>query len=296
MYHDNEHYGHGDILRRYCGTTGRPQVGGHLQHGWTVSLGLSREALAEPVPKLLWSDRVAAEARALGYRQVHAIGSPFLYLPPLGDQPSEPARGPRSLLVIPFHGWERERLAGDMTRYADSLDRLVAEGFGPITVCLYWAEYEDPTLREVFAARGHRVVTNGHRDRNPTFLYRQRALIAEHAYATSNRICTAAFYVLALGRRFFLYGPPMGLSRTRDPSGEEFAAWQAEHYRELLWESFGDRCHASYADRELGRDSMRGPEELRALLGWGPGGLWTRAVRQVVRAAWVAGYGWWAVR
>lgn len=283
MLADNHYYGHLEVLRQYAGVELPWPMPGRLQHGWTPGPGLGVAHFAEPWPKFVWAERNLAQCREAGYRDVVGLGAPWLYLPP---PPTRPPPPPRSLLVYPFHGWEKEKLAGDMRAYADALDVLRAEGFGPITVCLYWMEFEDANIRGLFAERGFEVITNGRRDGNPTFLHGQRESILDHATVTSNRVCTATFYALSAGCPFFLYGPSMGLSQTHDPSGEEFAAWQAREFPELLFERFGEVCHRELGLRELGASLVRSPEELRRVLCWRTRQSPKLVKRRVTRELW----------
>ena len=286
MIGDNHHYGHDGILRRHCGVLGPWPIPGRLQHGWTPGPGLSERLFEEPWPKLVWSRRNVVQCWEAGFRDVIPVGAPYLYMVPPAARESE-AMAPQSLLVYPFHGWEEEKVRGDMEAYAASIEVLEREeGFGPVTVCLYWLEYEDPSIRGIFEARGWSVITNGHRDDNPDFLNRQRASLLRHAYVTSNRVCTAAFYALASGRRFFLYGPPMGLSATTDPTGAGFAAWQAEAFPELTWAGFGDRQHRDVGLRELGADYKLTPHAMRDLFGWHLSGVGRLVGRRALHGLW----------
>jgi hypothetical protein len=283
MIRDNSHYGHGRILREYCGVRLPLPIPGRIQHGWTPHHGLPERTWSEPWPKYVWSRRNLACWERDGLAGAIAIGAPFLYLPP------PPAADPpeRSLLLVPFHGWEKDRLHGSLVAYADSVAELERQGFGPITVCLYWTEFEDAACRRIFEDRGWRVITNGHREHSPDFLHRQRRAILEHAYVSSNRVASAGFYALHCGRRFFLHGPSMGLSQGDDPAGERFAAWQAKEFPELGFERFGDQSHRAIGERELGLEFLRSPDRLRDEFLWRASrcpGLVRRVIRrQLVR-------------
>ncbi len=282
MLGDNQHYGHSYILQRYCGFSVPLPIPGRIQHGWTLGAGLGQTHFVEPWPKYVWGQRNLKACREAGYRNVVPLGAPYLYL-----KPAEAfVPHAKSLLVYPFHGWEKEKVQGDMEAYAQDLETLVGEGFGPVTVCLYWMEFEDPTIREIFQRRGFAIMTNGHRDQNPEFLIRQRQSLLSHAYVTSNRMCTALLYALASGRKAFLYGPPMGLSQTRDPTGAEFDTWQRQTFPELVWDHFRDEPLAELADRELGREFVRSPAQLRALFGWSPRGTPRLVRNSIVRQLW----------
>lgn len=282
MFDEHYHYGHADILYSYCKVSGRPIIPGRLQHGWNQGTGVSKKELSEPWPFFLWSERNIASCREAGAMNTVGVGAPFLYLPELDEVP-EPE--PKSLVVFPFHGWEKRRLHGNIVRYADSLQELRREGFDKITVCLYWMEYEDPEVREVMKSRGFELETMGHRDTNPGFLERQRRLILRHAYATSNRVSTVAFYALALGRPFFYYGPAMGLSTTDDPTGRGFDAWQRSEFPMLDFNGFDDRVHREVGEDELGLEFKLSPEAMCELFLWNRSDRYRRwAVR--ARKAW----------
>jgi hypothetical protein len=260
---ENQHYGHDQILLEYCGAAPQSLIPHPIQHGWQPGAGLSARRMGEPGSKLLWSRRNLDSAQQQGLRGGLAIGAPFLYLPEL-EAAAKPAS--KSLLAIPFHGWEEDSLASGMDRYAQDLSTLSEDGFGPITVCLYWTEYEQEDLRAVFADRGFEVTTMGHRDGNPRFLHKQRALISEHSVVTSNRVCTAAFYALSLGTPFFLWGAVQGLSESNDPSGEVFDAWQRQTFPQLCRDRFDGTCQRELGLYELGAEYLKSPRELRSTL------------------------------
>ena len=273
MFEANGFYGHRDILLRHCGLpTGTP-IPGIVQHGWRIDAGLSPVDLEVPGPKLLWSRRNLDLGRAGGYADLTAIGAPFLYLP---EVPAAPPSG-QSVLAMPFHGCEQSELQGSLEAYAQALEQLVREGLGPVTVCMYWIEHEQPALRAAFESRGFATTTLGHRDSNPRFLHDQCALLKRHAYVTSNRVSTAAFYGLALGRPFFLCGPPQGLAGTEDPTGEVFDRWQRETFPSLTWERFDGSCREELGYAELGAEYLLSPRELADVLLLGPAHRLARA-------------------
>ena len=278
MYRENHYYGHAEALLSYCDSkaTAIPLM---LQHGWQVGPGIPPNERNVAGNKLVWSSRNVQQAQEAGHQDFVPTGAPYLYLPELPDKKPDD----RSLLVVPFHGWERDKLAGSLDGYAQHLERLVAEGFGPITVCMYWFEYQQPRLRESFESRGFSTVTMGHRDDNPEFLSRMRELICRHRYVTSNRVSTAAFYALASDRPFFLWGPTQGLSQSDAPSGEQFDQWQRNEFPELCFEAFGDRCAIDTGRRELGAEHLRSPDDLKDLLLLGDANRWPRAQIRIGR-------------
>jgi hypothetical protein len=282
MFAENRHYGHAHLLLSYCGLSPRMQIPVRLQHGWQPGVGMRAQDMAQPGPKIVWSSRNLARANEAGDYGAVAIGAPWLYMPKTLDPGPD---HPRSALIVPFHGWEQQGLAGSMDAYAKALVRLEASGFGPITVCLYWFEYEQPALREVFERQGFATTTMGPRSDNPAFLRRQRELIQRHAYVSSNRVSTASFYALEAGRPFFLYGPLAGLSATEDASGEQFDRWQRDEFPTLA-RAGADAVHdAALGAYELGAQHKRTPEQLREILLLGPEHRATRVILGASRRA-----------
>src|SRR5690606_8925489 len=111
-------------------------------------------------PKFVWSRRVLAEVEAKGWRKCFAIGSPWAYLmKELGFERLPESRS--GVLLYPFHGWEGGRVTGD---HQALIDQVKAVELEPVTVCLYWLEYETPEIRSVYEASGFRVICHGHRD------------------------------------------------------------------------------------------------------------------------------------
>jgi hypothetical protein len=267
MFGSNGHYGHRSILDRAGGAPdGRP-IPGLVQHGWNYDLGatIADVRLPAPAPFYLWSSRNLRACQRAGLGHVVPLGAPFLYMPPA--EPVQPQ--PRSLLVMPMHGWEQEQVAHDFDLYARML-RDVAGDFASLTVCLYYIEHQNPEYRRAFEDIGAEVTTVGKRDDNPRFLFDLRKLVLEHEYVCSNRVQTASFYALHLGRKFFYYGPPVGIESRIDRSGELFDAWQRREFPELAWEAFADTAHAAIGARELGVEFVLERDALAELFLWKP--------------------------
>jgi hypothetical protein len=285
MFNENHVYGHSTVLRRYIGEDDERRFLARIQHGWQPGLGIETFRRDEVTPHLVWNARNLEHCKHVGVRRVMAIGAPFLYLPDLTESVVPPEA--KSLVAFPFHGWEGDQVNADLSHYADSLSKLQEDGFGPITVCLYWLEYDNAAIREVFSRRGFDVTSLGHRDGNTKFLYKQRELLLRHAYVTSNRMSTATFYAMALGRKFFLHGPFVATvaSKGLDP----FQEWQEQHFGHLHYDRFGDRCYQALAEEELGLACKHSPAELKDVLGLGPGYAarrWSLATQHAIGGFW----------
>ncbi len=267
MFGSNGHYGHRRILSRYAGLAER-KIPGLVQHGWNHDLGATIEdvLLPRPEPFYLWSERNLRECRKAGLSHVVPIGAPFLYLPRDAETVT-PA--PRSLLVMPSHGWEEVRIDHEFDLYAKDLEAIRGD-FGSITVCLYWFEHQEERHRRRFESIGATVTTVGHRDDNPDFLRDLRRLLLQHEYVSANRVQTATFYALALGRKFFLHGPPVGVDARIDRTGKLFDAWQRHEYPDLTWDRFKDEPNRKLGEDELGLGFVKDPDALAELFSWKP--------------------------
>ncbi|GAA3227432.1 hypothetical protein [Actinocorallia longicatena] len=260
----NHFYGHSRILSRYCGLPpdDPPRIGGVLQHGWTFVHGYGiGHKLTSGYGKYVWSDVVRRRGIAHGWRDYTVIGAPWNYL--LELEPEEPAPAREGTIFYPFHGWDRNELLG-------AHDRLIAEiratEPGPVTMCLYWLEYDQPHIRTVYEKAGFRVISHGRRDGDPGFLYRQLAELRRHRRVASNRLTSAVFYGIAAGCAPAVYGDPMLMAGVNPLyEGRDLVP---RLYPELHGPSVELAVAREIAAAELGRSYLAPPEELRLLLRW----------------------------
>ncbi|GGK98086.1 hypothetical protein [Mangrovihabitans endophyticus] len=266
MHHANHFYGHAHVLAAYCGLdpADPPRIHGFLQHGWNVLDGLGPETPYLPgLPIFVWSQRTRRRAWSMGRRQATVVGAPYLYLLSLRPAAGPPERS--GTIWYPFHGWERQSVAGDHQRL---IDEAVATEPGPITFCLYWQEYHNPRIRAAYERAG-RVICHGYRgkrwqDTDRQFLHQQLTELRRHRRVASNRLSSAVLYGAVTGCEPAVYGDPMQLN------GEDrrLAAWIRRQWPELHGTDPDPVDASASAAAELGADGMVGPDELRALLGW----------------------------
>lgn len=271
MDSSNHWYGHAHILARYCELASElpPRIDGVLQHGWTFVHGYGYGHQPPPgFTHFVWSDVCRRRGQAIGWRDYYVIGAPFLYLVELEEEP-QPAPERTGTIWYPFHGTaDYEPLAGDHQRLIDEI-REVEDG--PVTMTLYYVEYEMPEVRSLYEEAGFRVISHGRRGSKwaggaSDFLYRQLRELRRHERVASNRLSTAVFYGIAAGCRPAVYGDPMELVGVKEGfSGEQLLeAWFPElHGTNLDLEE----CRLR-ADEELGGAWMLEPAEMRAAFGW----------------------------
>ncbi|HEY2792797.1 MAG TPA: hypothetical protein VGJ28_10595, partial [Micromonosporaceae bacterium] len=190
MHHANHYYGHSHVLARYCGLDDRdpPRIHGNLQHGWNIGDGLAHDHVVVPgTPLFLWSERTRRRAWSMGRRQTYVVGAPWAYLLLLEPDPGTARDG---TIWYPFHGWEGQHVVGDHGRL---IARIREVEPGPVTICLYWQEFQSMSLRRRYERAGFRVTCHGYRggwweNADPAFLYRQLAELRRHRRVASNRL------------------------------------------------------------------------------------------------------------
>lgn len=265
MHLANQYYGHRSVLGDYAGVPQDRPIVGMVQHGWNRGTGFSPDdppSILRPyLPVFVWNERNLSQARTAGYRRATAIGAPFLYL--IHD--ADITREKEGTLAYPFHGWERQgAVQGEF--HATYAKQLREREDGPITVCLYWLDYDDARIRSTYEAAGYKVTCHGTR-RDDYFLLRQRDSILDHSRVVTNRAATALWYGAALGREIEVYGPEVGTT-----SSHEVAQIYAEHrnwWPDLFESGAVPPARAKLlAHQELGWRFMMPPNELRDALGW----------------------------
>ncbi|WP_417787464.1 glycosyltransferase [Stutzerimonas xanthomarina] len=269
----NSYYGHKAILARYCGflSIPLPAIPGCLQHGWNAHHGFGfNKDIYPDVPKFVWSERVLSEAKALHWNKCFAIGSPWAYF--LEDmQFDSRSDKPSGVLLYPFHGWEGGHVTGDHKTLIDKVKAVESE---PVTVCLYWLEYQSPEIRDVYESSGFRVICHGHRDGSAEqadselFLYRQYAELIRHRRVISNRLSTAIMYAASLGCEVAVYGDPMTIDDPGLAQDQRSATFSLSAYPEFHGVKTDTTKTTQVARRELGFDILLSKSALRNLLGW----------------------------
>ncbi len=272
MHHANHFYGHAHILARYVDLAEVPRIWGYLQHGWNTHDGFAVGTVFAPnFPKFVWSDVVARRAWATGLRDVQVVGSPWAYLLKLEEQEQwdEGEHEREGTIVYPFHGWEQQNIIGSHDSYVEDIKRV--EGDVPITICLYWNEFEDASVRRSYEDAGFRVISHGYRGHmwrgtDVHFLDKQLEELRRHKRVVSNRLGSALIYGASVGADIGIYGDPMILQAERAALGGREK--QLRLYPQLH-QPFVPRDYALRLSRyELGQDVLLSPHELSQVLGW----------------------------
>lgn len=267
MDSSNLWYGHAHALARYCGLDSPPPIRGIVQHGWTFVHGFGA-AHKPPVgmTRFSWSDLCRRRGQTIGWRDYQPIGAPFLYLDAVLPREAVESEG---TIWYPFHGTpDYEKVDGN---HQALIDEIKATEPGPVTMCLYFVEYEMPHVRQLYEDAGFRVICHGQRGAkwqgtDSDFLTRQLTELRRHRRVASNRLSTALFYGIQAGCEAALYGDPMELVDVKDGfDGEKlFRAW----YPFMFGAEIDNKAARELTATELGVDVMMPPEELALTLGW----------------------------
>jgi hypothetical protein len=268
--HGNHWYGHAHILARYCGLDPArpPRIPGVVQHGWNVLDGYGPKQPFEPGwVKFVWSDVCRRRGWAMGRRGYHSLGAPWNYL--LAMEPDDGGAEERTGTIwYPFHGWEFQEVTGDHLRLIETIKEVET---GPVTVCLYWLEYRNETVRRLYESAGFRVISHGvrgwrWRNTDTEFLYKQLAELRRHRRVASNRLSTAILYGASVGCAAAVYGDPMVLQEANPVFG---GVTRLERlWPELHGTSIDPAVAREFAAAELGVPYVVSPEELREIFGW----------------------------
>lgn len=284
MHHHNYYYGQAHLLAEYAGLRSDPppRLRGYLQHGWNVGCGWNpQHEFFDGAWRYVWSDAPSRRGYALGRRNYHIIGAPWLYLDQMELAKEEAEAAERSTAGKPivadeqdregtlwflFHGWEGGKIEGDHQRLIDEIRETEP---GPVTFSLYYTEYERPEIRRQYLDAGFDVISFGRRGwayegTDTRFLHKQRAALRKHRRVAANRLTTAIFYGRQAGCDVAVYGDPMSLNG-EDPLFGGVARIQ-RLWPELHGKDIDQKVAGEITDHELGKPWVLPPNELRTIL------------------------------
>jgi hypothetical protein len=276
-------YGASYLIAQELGLDKVPESTSTWTHGW-------------PYVPLVYPDQVAQQSNArqtnlvptediaqflreeFSYRNVHAVGSPFIYADPLDME-----RIPNSLLVMPPHTLPYLEDEWDEAAYVSAI-REVADGFDHVIACIHRHDIKKGNWVDTFSeARIPHVP--GTRVRDKHGLVRMQTLFHLFDAVTANTIGSHVAYAAYCGCRVSIYGPYAHRSLSdfkEDPiwSGdrEPVLRHNLKHTREeairnrypfLFAPPSKSESHVEWAEKELGEECKRTPNELYKLLGWG---------------------------
>jgi hypothetical protein len=206
---------------------------GLLQHGWYSSQALRpipivRNKNFSIYPIFTWSERQRNLLLELGYPRVHTVGSPWAHLLQACHIDPEKSEGPvikdspelsqgKKLLFFPSHS-----VPGSQISHSANMDLLrEISSCDSITVCLFWLDFVDPSIRKYYEAFGCELQCVGYRGSaggetpwSPaggrlTFLPNLLDLMLSHDLVAVEETTTTFWYAASLKKQIIIV-PPSG--------------------------------------------------------------------------------------
>jgi len=293
MYSEQFAYGHREILLKYCGIDYSAQIIGNLQHG---VLG-PNEPIDFRTPRFLggfkskfyvYSQSTELKGRDSRFSNVHAIGSPWLYLKKSVNPkpPLDPVKG-KKILVMPAHSqtnvWTRENKSQKRLR-AQLFKQVI--GSSMATVCLHGIDFCDSETRNAFSEVGFDVTCLGLSNLNLPWsqssnrvriLFDLMQLMQSHTHFVTDEYGTPLFYAINMGLKIALHPEIRDVVEFQlpNPSRQDYfetnAAQDAKDFFSKNMSSalnkFGSaNDFEAIANNILGVESVKSPSELREVL------------------------------
>ena len=293
MFLDNNWYGHRFILAEYCGIKDRPSFSS-IQHGWAAyynegffakqpdgSFGSNKRL---NFPYLVWSNEIEEKCNKNGLKNVHSIGSPFIYLCEIlkTNENDNYNQNHSGVLFFPSHNTIYHKDAwSDHDLIITEIEKISE---GPYTVCFY---YEDIKSKEVdiYRKRNWNIISCGSRN-DKHMLYKQYMEIIKHKMIITTEVCTPLFYGMFLKKKTKLLKSinnkkifdriESRLDKSTVPfdyksqaiSYEKYEKKLIEKYPSIINEFLDENKGFEIAKNELGLNSKKSSQELKKLLGW----------------------------
>lgn len=232
----NQFYGHGHIIKKYCGYPENEPIPMAIQHGYNRFYKLKHDHFEEPLfDYWVYTPRVkenAIKAYNISPDSIHILGSPFVYLvDQIQYQPLD-FHQRKGTIVFPSHSIPANEIVGTYDYYAEQLKLLPVE-FHPITVCLH---FHDINLghHEAFYKRGFSVVTCGNfSPLQNNYLHNFINLCQSHQFIISNSLGSACIYGMYLELKFFIYGDEPQYQPKTEEEAKDFTKVEIEEYNNL---------------------------------------------------------------
>ena len=288
MYSEQFAYGHREILLKYSGLSYSAQLLGNLQHG----VYGPKDVIDFKVPKFLggraskfwvWSKDTESQARRCGFKNVYAIGSPWLYLrAATGSRNRSGFIDKKKVLIMGGHS---QTNAWDATSKSQKreLARQYREIVGPseATVCLHAVDFCDLDTRNAYLEYNFFVTCLGsaqstvpwtQASNRTRMLLELIRLMESHSHFLTDDFSTQLFYAISMGMEIAIYPELLFHKKYHSPKAQNpnkpinHLDYLSRHMPGSL-NQFGDASALEDIAKEvLGVDSLMAPSELREVL------------------------------
>jgi len=218
MYYEEQFmYGHREALLHFSQKNNSKLFNtnillGSIDHGWYYSESVWKLRTKNPFKfanRYVWNDR-QSELSATAYRTV-AVGAPWLYM--LNDLGLEPTniedRLPKlknKVIIFPGHN-TGYLFSFDVMGSIEEFKSIIPKD-SEVTVCLFWLDFCDPSIRNAYKKQGWKVESVGATLRGsqpdslnggrPTVLIEMFNLLKDASLFITDDISTGLFYALSL--------------------------------------------------------------------------------------------------
>ena len=273
-------YGQREILTDYIGLDRTTLLLGILQHGFsyqddpadtiTPRLGNFKRS-----PLWVYSENRASALRHQGYKNVTAVGAPWLYLPPISATPNKNAKGD-SFIVFPIH----TSLSVDVSPSENEIKSKIRywkslAGNSHLTICLYWSDYLEWSWRRIAEAEGVKVTFVGLGETVPAwsehsaridFLANLRTLLQQHSHAIFETFTSGMVYAISAGLTVGYFPQTQTEYESRLQAHLEGDHWMAKQIPGVVGEFVEANALVDLNNEMLGVESFCTPDRLRELL------------------------------
>ncbi len=288
LYAENFAYGHQEILLKYMGLDFSTQIIGIIEHGasrpdFLEDVRSPRFIFGQKTKFWAWSNETEKLAHESGFKNVKAIGAPWLYLKNSINKAEFPvAQKQKKVLVMLSHSTgNASDVANVQIKNLRAQKLRDAIGDELATVCLHAADFCDPEARESFEEYGFNVTcvgssliqppwsSSGNRERS---LYTLLKLMHDHTHFVTDHYGTALIYAIDSGLEISILPEVKEYQRLDVVSSEKQDAYShaVESEKKFLFKNFPQAinrfCEAAefswLSARMLGMDAMLTSNEL----------------------------------
>lgn len=299
MMLDNNWYGHRTILSDFCNLDNKPSFS-IIQHGWSAyyNAGYFGGKKKFRPPNICWSDIVKDKCKERGIKNIHSIGSPFLYLCKMLETSKDNLENQTATGAIYFPAHNTVQIKDSKTKHEKIINEIEKNCKAPFTVCFYYADLTDENTR-IYKERNWRITCCGNRG-DDKMLYKIYLELSKHEKIIVSEIGSLTFYAMYLKKKVkLLKSVNNELLMTRSSKieesddniqneslknvdkrgylerydkclriGDEYEAKFINTFPSVVSDFLDEKSGFEIAKKELGFDSLKSVEELKKILGW----------------------------
>ncbi len=292
-------YGHREILIDYAGLGPKSMIKGSVEHGWALDSGRGiRKLTGGRYLYLSWSNARVSRSNVDEETTV-AIGAPFIYAhkrveKQIAEFIDESPDDISKILFFPVHGNEfsQQNPVSQIALFKERYDPRTA------TVCLYWVEYINPILYDLYKREGFQIVCAGFSGQmehtglgysarrlagspiggRPNFILNTIAMLATHSKIVFGGLGSALFYAgymrkdielldKYLATTFLDMDSETGTSFEAHPLEVRYVQYVA-NFMECKFDQidYNSVRFRELVDLELGKSDMQTQDQLKKLL------------------------------